>query len=132
MMTSERKKIVTALRRLGKTKTQAQSARALGLERQWVHKLSGMYGIVVKRQKVKPKPKLCRRCDFRKNGYTRCLRCKWTPSRIKRLRERLGLSQVDMSYQMLGMNVWACTRWESGGGTPSRRALEKLEVANEN
>lgn len=131
MMTAERKRIVTRLRRLGKTKTQAESARALDLERQWVHKLASLYGIKFKQQKVKPKPMLCPRCDFRKIGSVRCLRCYWTPARIKKLREKYGLSQVAMSYVILKMNVWACTRWENGGVTPSRRALEKLELAND-
>ncbi len=131
-MTAERKRIVARLRRLGKTKTQAESARALSLERQWVHKLGGMYGIKFKQHKVKPKPMLCPRCDFRKNGVRKCLRCYWTPVRIKKLRERLSLSQVDMSYQVLGMNVFTVQRWESGKITPSRRALEKLELANGN
>jgi len=129
MMTPERKRTVVSLRRLGKTKTQAEAARALGLERQWVHKLSGMYGIKFRRQKVAPRPQLCTRCDFRKDGSKKCLRCYWTPARIKKLRLRYDLSQVDMSYKILGMNVWAVTRWESGKITPSRNALIKLEEA---
>lgn len=127
MMSPERRKTVQALRRLGKSKTQAEAARALKLERQWVHKLGRMYGINFKKQKKAPKPQLCSRCDFRRNGSKACLRCKWTPTRIKKLRGRLGMSQVDMSYKLLGMHVWAVSRWEKGDVSPSRKALEKLE-----
>lgn len=127
-MTPERRKTVHSLRRLGRTKTQAEAARALGLERQWVWKLKVMYGIKFKEAK-RPKPRLCGRCDFHIDGRDRCLRCKWTPTRIKRLRNRLGMSQVDMSYHILDMHVWAVGRWESGDVTPSRSSLEKLEEA---
>ena len=116
-MTPERRKIVISLRRLGKTKTQAEAAREIGLERQWVHRLGVMYGIKFKRQ-VKTKPILCNRCDFRKNGSKTCLRCKWTPARIRKLRRDYDMSQVDMAYHILDMNVWAVVRWESGKNAP--------------
>ena len=104
-MTPERRKTVRALRRLGRTKTQAEAARALSLERQWVNKLKTMYGIKFKEVK-RPKPQLCGKCDFRKDGFKKCLRCKWTPTRIKRL-------LVDGKVGMLCRHV---VRWRSWKG----------------
>ena len=126
----ERKKVVAELRRLGKTMTQAGAARVLGLDRQWAHTLSGKHDIMFKRRKTAPKVRACTRCGFRKRERKNCLRCKWTPARIRKLRQRYDMSQVDFGYHILDMNVWAVVRWESGKIAPSRRALEKLEAAD--
>lgn len=128
-MPLDKRKTVRRLRRLAKTHTQASAARVLGVSRQIVHKLAQKYCIRFSSRRTTPKPPTCRRCAFRKNGASRCLRCKWTPTRVRRLRERYGLSQIKMSMEVVGMNVWAVHRWENGVTAPSPRALEKLEAA---
>ena len=122
-------KRIDRLRNLArKGKTQSQAARALGVSRQRVYTMSRDYGIRFAAQTGARKSPICSRCDYRKNG-SRCLRCKWTPSRIKKLRRDYGLSQVRMSYEVLDMNVWTFTRWENSVVRPSRSSLGKLEVA---
>lgn len=121
--------IVRRLQRLAPSMTQAEAAEKLGLYRQQVHKLAQDHGIKFYRQRTAPKPRLCDECAYRLNRRQVCLRCKWTPKRVKRLRERYGKSQIDMSLTVIGMNVWSFTRWESGGVQPSRRALMLLEKA---
>lgn len=134
-MTPHRVRTIKKLRRLAKTMTQAQAARRLGVRRQYVHELARDYGI---RFRSQPKvagsslDRRCGRCAFRIGRARACLRCKWTPERVKRLRKRYGLSQVRMALDVLEMNVWACRRWESGGINPSRRALGLLEDAERN
>jgi DNA-binding transcriptional regulator YiaG len=126
-MTSNRVKTIKRLRRLAKTMTQAQAAERLNVHRQWVHVLAHDYGI---RFRGQPKARPLRRCDtcaFKLCDAPRCLRCKWTPKRIKRLRERYGLSQINMSVHVLRMNVFACQRWETGRALPAPRSLRLLE-----
>lgn len=126
-MTPARDAIVRKLRRMSRTMTQAEAARVLHISRQGVHQLAQDYGIPFRRQRAAAKPQMCHRCDYRMNGYKACLRCKWTPRRVRRLRERHGLSQIKMSLEVLQMHVWACTRWESGRVRPRRRSLVLLE-----
>ncbi len=125
------KTTVRKLRGMARTMTQAEAARSLGVERQWVHKLALRYGVVFRRRAIASKRPLCGRCSYRKDGLG-CLRCKWTPRRIKKLRKRYGLSQVRMSYEVFHMNVWTCGRWENANVQPSRSSLEKLEAAERN
>lgn len=123
---------VARLRNLAKTKTQAESARALGLTRGRVSQIAGDERIKFRpspRPKRRVLPPVCKRCRIALNGNKRCLRCKWTPTRIKRLRKSLGLSQVVMSIK-LGRNLWAVQRWEARKSLPNRKsclALERLE-----
>ena len=129
MISPKLAKTLRALRRLARTKTQAEAAQALDISRQRVFVLSRAHKITFCALSLRARSLLCSRCRYAKNGNKVCLRCKWTPSRIRRLRKRYGLSQVNMSYKILGLNVWAVTRWENGRIKPSRRSLEKLELA---
>lgn len=122
-----RSRTLKKLRRLAPKMSQAEAARELGLHRQWVHKLGQDHGIVFRRQRVVVRPRVCSRCEFRVGEHKTCLRCKWTPARIRRLRSRLGVSQYVMSIVVLKMNVWACSRWERELSHPSRKALTLLE-----
>lgn len=127
MMTPNRVRTIRTLRRLAKTMTQAQAARLLRVHRQWVHELARDYGI---RFRGRPKVRSLRRCvdcTFVLRGARRCLRCKWTPERIRRLRERYGVSQIKMSLDVLGVSVFSCQRWESGRVDPAPRSLDLLE-----
>lgn len=126
---STRVNIVRRLQRLAPSMTQAEAARRMGIYRQQVHKLAQDYGIKFFRQRMAPKPRLCTKCAYRLNRRGVCLRCKWTPQRVKQLREHYDMSQIEMSLNVLGMHVWAFTRWESGRVQPSRRALVALEKA---
>ncbi len=131
-MTPKRSNTLRRLRRLAKTMTQAQAAAKLHVHRQWVHELARDYGI---RFRGQPKATILRRCPtctFLLRGAPKCLRCKWTPKRIKRLRKRYGVSQVGMSLDILGMNVFACQKWESGGVLPAPRSLKRLERSARN
>lgn len=130
-MTPARRKLLKRLRHMAPVMTQAEAARKLGTHRQRVNRLAQDYGIRFHRRPVAPKPRMCRVCDARVNEVERCLRCKWTPDRVKRLRRRYGLSQIKMSLEVLGMNVWACSRWENVRAHPSRRGLAALERAEQ-
>ena len=129
-MDKTKRGFIKHLRHLGRTMTAAEAAREFDPEfsRQYIHAVAKEYGIKFKDQQFAKKPERCRKCDFRSNGSTSCLRCKWTPTRVRRLRERIGLSQVDMSLK-IGMNVWAFARWENRYNRPSRTSLAKLEKA---
>jgi transcriptional regulator with XRE-family HTH domain len=121
---------VTKLRKLAKTKTQAEAARVLHLTRGRVSQIAGDERIKF-RHLSRPKhrtPRVCNRCRVSLNGRESCLRCKWTPARIKRLRKSLGLSQVAMSIEKLRRNVWCVQRWERGVQIPSRESLQRLEA----
>lgn len=124
-----RAKTVRKLRRMAPTMTQAAAAQELGLYRQQVHMLAQDYGIKFYRQRTAPKPRLCGKCAYRLTRRGKCLRCKWTPRRVKQLRERYDMSQIEMALNVLEMYVWAFARWESGRVQPSRRALVALEKA---
>lgn len=128
-MMSPTARMVRKLRVVARRKTQAEASRDLKVTRQRIHALARDYGIKFREQAAVPTLRMCVRCDYAKGDNKTCLRCKWTPRRIRQLRRRYGLSQVKMSYEILGMNVWAVTRWESGQIKPSRRSLEKLELA---
>jgi DNA-binding transcriptional regulator YiaG len=45
---------------------------------------------------------------------------------VKKLRERLGLTQADLAHQV-GVAVTTLCRWENGHTEPSRLAIEKLK-----
>ena len=49
------------------------------------------------------------------------------PSRLKVLRERLGLSQQEMATR-LGVSVQSIHRWESGKKGPIKPYLDKIEA----
>jgi len=123
----------TQLRDLAPTMTQAEAARALKISRARVGQLASAHEIAFVERDVAPAPVYCGRCRRRlHDGYSYCLRCKWTPRAIKRLRKRYGLSQVRMSVDVLKMNLWSCARWESGRHKPNRQSLvllEALEIA---
>lgn len=53
---------------------------------------------------------------------------KWTPAAIKRLRKRLGLTQVVFGRRV-GVTLLSVNRWENGHVVPgdaAQSALEKL------
>ena len=56
----------------------------------------------------------------------------WTPRRIRSLRNKYGLSQVDFGYKILEMNITTVGRWERGECKPSNKAVEVLETARAN
>ena len=70
----------------------------------------------------------CRRCNM-KRADGPCLRCKWTPQRIRRERAKLKLTQ-DMFAHGLGVAWVTVARWEAvrGGSQPSKRNLALLET----
>ena len=49
------------------------------------------------------------------------------PERVKRLRERLGLSQPELA-QRLGVSTASVHRWETGKKGPIKPYLEKIEA----
>ncbi|KKN60703.1 hypothetical protein LCGC14_0529020 [marine sediment metagenome] len=119
--------VIQRLRSLARVMTQAQAARATGLSPARVSQIADEKGITFLTRPPRPKRSRCASCMFPRDGTRRCLRCKWTPARIKTLRQGLGLSQVDMAFKVLHMNVWAVQRWESGHCRPGRAALVRLE-----
>ena len=56
----------------------------------------------------------------------RSVMVKWTPKRIKALRKKYGVSQVDFGYKFLGMNITTVGRWERGECQPSPRSIGLL------
>ena len=108
-MDKTKRGFIKHLRHLGRTMTAAEAARTFnpGYTRQYIHAVAKEYGIKFKDQQFAKKPERCRKCQFRANGSASCLRCKWTPTRVRRLRERSGLAQVDRSRE-IGSKVWTC------------------------
>ena len=54
----------------------------------------------------------------------------WTPGRIRRLRDRLGLTQTVLG-RLVGVGRMSVTGWEVGRNRPSRAAqiiMEQLET----
>ena len=49
------------------------------------------------------------------------------PERVKRLRQRLGLSQQQLA-ERLGVTLGSISRWELGKSGPIKPYLEKLEA----
>lgn len=125
-MTPRREATIEQLRALARTMTQSQAAASLGVNRQWVNQLAHEYGIRFRNQQS-TRARRCRRCAYRLRDAPKCLRCKWTPARVRKLRERYGLSQIRMALEVIKMNVWACMRWENGRNRPAARALARLE-----
>jgi len=55
----------------------------------------------------------------------------WTPTRIKRLRQRLGMTQTEFARAVGVASLCSVSRWEQGVNGPdarSRRALDELEA----
>lgn len=50
----------------------------------------------------------------------------WTGDEIRRLRERLGVSQVELARR-LGVDGISVSRWERGVTRPSRLAIRALD-----
>ena len=122
--------LVRKLTSLAKTMTQSEAARALGLDRRRVHVLSHEYGIPFKHQRMISRRRRCLTCATRLiSKYPNCLKCKWTPARIKELRASYGLSQIRMSLEIIKMNVWAVQRWENSHAAPTARSMMRLERA---
>ena len=69
----------------------------------------------------------CRKC-YMKRLRGPCLRCRWTPQRIRRERAKLDLTQ-DMFAHGIGVAWVTVARWEAltGGSQPSKRSLALLE-----
>jgi DNA-binding transcriptional regulator YiaG len=54
---------------------------------------------------------------------------KWTPSKIRQLRKRLGVSQTEFGQELIGVSFATVSRWESTTHThsdPSPLAQRKL------
>lgn len=113
------------LRQLAPTHTQAEAAAALQITKQRVHQVASEHGIVFVEHRRRTVAR-CEQCRSRTDG-AECLRCKWTPARIKRLRRRLRMSQVAMSLA-LGMNIYAVHRWEREIVKPSADSLRALDA----
>lgn len=119
---------VNRLRQLAKTVTQVEAATKLKISRQRIHQLARSHGITFVEREVATAPVYCSRCRRRRHrGYDRCLRCRWTPTAIRALRRRYGLSQERMSVDVLKMNLWTVGRWERGSHKPNRISLVLLE-----
>lgn len=127
-MTPHEKKTVAQLRKLARTGTQSEAARILNRTKQWVHTLAHRHGIQFCVAPTKQQPARCKRCAaVLEDSF--CLRCKWTGKKIKALRLRYGLGQMAFARDILGMNIFACKRWERGFFYPSPHALRLLEDA---
>jgi DNA-binding transcriptional regulator YiaG len=50
----------------------------------------------------------------------------WTPERIRALRTKLGLKQIELA-DLLGIHAITISRWEQGHYEPSSLAEEKLD-----
>lgn len=119
---------VNRLRELAETMTQAEAARKLHISRARVGQLARDHVIQFVEREVATAPVYCSRCRRRRHdGYADCLRCKWTPRAIRRLRRRYGLPLSVMSLNVLHMNIWTCSRWEAGTHRPNRISLVLLE-----
>lgn len=55
----------------------------------------------------------------------------WTPDRVRRLRERLGLTQVEFAAK-LGVSFASVNRWENERFVPSNIVRPLLERAERN
>lgn len=53
----------------------------------------------------------------------------WTPARIKKLRERLGLTQAEFG-DAIGVTQQSVQRWESGERNVSQLASRELDRKN--
>ncbi len=119
---------VKQLRKLGKTMTQSEAARKLRVSRAYVGQLATAHDIRFVVREVVTASVYCSRCRRRRHdGYLRCLHCHWTPTAIRTLRRRYGLSQERMSVDVLKMNLWTIGRWERGSHKPNRISLVLLE-----
>lgn len=123
---------VKRLRKLGETLTQAGAARKLKVSRAYVGQLAKQYDIQFVVREVADAPSICTRCRRQRHvGHDRCLRCYWTPNRIRTLRQRSSLSSQEWSIEVLEMAIWTAGRWESGANHPNRKSLVLLETLND-
>lgn len=119
--------VVEQLRKLAPTHTQTRAAKAVGVSKQLVNQLADKHGIVFAERPAPPVVSRCTRCSFQlDNPDDACPRCKWTVGRIKRIRKRLGLSQLNMSLR-LGLHPWTVQRWEAKQNRPNADSLARLD-----
>lgn len=118
------------LRRASRSMTQADAARKYEISRSHVSKIAleeGLTFMPASRKTIR-----CAYCDRKPQNGARlrhskgCLAQKWTPERIKALRERLDMTQDQFAF-LLGAGSATPTRWEAGLSLPSRHYLERLE-----
>ena len=120
---------VKRLRQLGKRMTQSEAARYLEVSRAYVGQLAITHDIQFVVRDVVVPPTYCSRCKRQRHaGYDRCLRCHWTPTRIRALRRRYVLGQEPWSRLVLKMAPWTAGRWESAANKPNRKSLVLLET----
>ena len=53
---------------------------------------------------------------------------KWTPERIKQLRDKLRMTQKELAKELGYESYWAIYEWEAGRRLPNRRMQKLLEM----